>query len=196
MLSRADRESKRLPRHCHPRSRQWAGLISQTAMSKKGRGGRRTLPCAFTEHGAIMAANVLNSPRAVQMNTTCGGRRWMDCIGRTVVRPSDRESASQRVRRSQRFGLLVYGNPLQARSTYMKKSQADATTARNLEEKFDRGEDLLDYFDVRKARVIDPQSKRSTSKAKFSCPVKRNWQTSQPFVREKSARYSQKEIGR
>ena len=35
------------------------------------------------------------------------GRRWMDCIGRTVVRPSDRESASQRVRRSQRFGLLV-----------------------------------------------------------------------------------------
>lgn len=27
-----------------------------------------TLPYAFTEHGAIMAANVLNSPRAVQMS--------------------------------------------------------------------------------------------------------------------------------
>jgi hypothetical protein len=27
----------------------------------------RFLPWAFTEHGAIMAANVLNSPRAVQM---------------------------------------------------------------------------------------------------------------------------------
>jgi len=26
------------------------------------------LPCAFTEHGAIMAANVLNSPQAVQMS--------------------------------------------------------------------------------------------------------------------------------
>jgi phage regulator Rha-like protein len=26
------------------------------------------LPYAFTEHGAIMAANVLNSPRAVQMS--------------------------------------------------------------------------------------------------------------------------------
>jgi hypothetical protein len=26
------------------------------------------LPFAFTEHGAIMAANVLNSPRAVQMS--------------------------------------------------------------------------------------------------------------------------------
>ena len=43
-------------------------LTSQFARSKKGRGGRRTLPYAFTEHGAIMAANVLNSPRAVQMS--------------------------------------------------------------------------------------------------------------------------------
>ena len=43
-------------------------LISQTAMSKPGRGGRRTLPYAFTEHGAVMAANILKSPRAVQMS--------------------------------------------------------------------------------------------------------------------------------
>jgi len=31
-------------------------------------GGRRYLPYAFTEHGAIMAANVLNSRQAVQMS--------------------------------------------------------------------------------------------------------------------------------
>jgi hypothetical protein len=37
-------------------------------MSKIGRGGRRTLPYAFTEHGALQAANVLRSPRAVQMS--------------------------------------------------------------------------------------------------------------------------------
>ncbi len=37
----------------------------------------------------------------------------------------------------------------------MKKSQANQTTAKNLEEKFDRGEDVLDYFDVRKARLVD-----------------------------------------
>ncbi|MEX2090259.1 MAG: ORF6N domain-containing protein [Bacteroidota bacterium] len=43
-------------------------LTSQTAMSKKGRGGRRTLPYAFTEHGAVMAANILNSERAVHMS--------------------------------------------------------------------------------------------------------------------------------
>ncbi len=45
-----------------------AALTSQFAIPKKGRGGRRTLPYAFTEHGAIMAANVLNSPHAVQMS--------------------------------------------------------------------------------------------------------------------------------
>ena len=43
-------------------------LTSQIAMSKSGRGGRRTLPFAFTEHGALMAANILNSPRAVAMS--------------------------------------------------------------------------------------------------------------------------------
>ena len=43
-------------------------MTSQIAMSNKKRGGRRTLPYAFTEHGAIMAANVLNSKRAVQMS--------------------------------------------------------------------------------------------------------------------------------
>ena len=42
---------------------EYAVLISQIATSKLGRGGRRKLPWAFTEHGAIQAANVLNSPR-------------------------------------------------------------------------------------------------------------------------------------
>jgi len=41
-------------------------LRSQFATSKTGRGGRRTLPYVFTEHGAVMLANVLNSPTAVQ----------------------------------------------------------------------------------------------------------------------------------
>ncbi len=47
---------------------EYDALTSQIAMSKKGRGGRRTLPYAFTEHGAVMAANILNSERAVQMS--------------------------------------------------------------------------------------------------------------------------------
>jgi hypothetical protein len=40
-------------------------LISQNAISRS-HGGRRTLPIAFTEHGAIMLASVLNSEIAVQ----------------------------------------------------------------------------------------------------------------------------------
>src|SRR5690242_2932841 len=42
-------------------------LRSQNVTSK-GRGGRRYLPHAFTEHGAIMAATVLNSTRAIEMS--------------------------------------------------------------------------------------------------------------------------------
>ena len=42
-------------------------LRSQIATSS-AHGGRRYRPYAFTEHGALMAANILNSPRAVQMS--------------------------------------------------------------------------------------------------------------------------------
>jgi hypothetical protein len=45
-------------------------LRSQIATSNtmpSARGGRRNLPYAFTEHGAIQAANVLNTSRAVEM---------------------------------------------------------------------------------------------------------------------------------
>jgi hypothetical protein len=45
-----------------------ASLTSQFAMSKSGRGGRRTLPYAFTEHGTVMVANILRSPKAIQMS--------------------------------------------------------------------------------------------------------------------------------
>ena len=43
-------------------------LKSQVATSSRQWGGRRKLPFAFTEHGALMAASVLNSPKAVEMS--------------------------------------------------------------------------------------------------------------------------------
>jgi hypothetical protein len=51
-------------------AQETADLRSQTvtATASAGRGGRRNLPVACTEHGAIMAATVLNSPRAVEMS--------------------------------------------------------------------------------------------------------------------------------
>ncbi len=45
-----------------------ANLRSQIATSSFAHGGRRYLPYAFTEHGALMAANVLNSPAAITMS--------------------------------------------------------------------------------------------------------------------------------
>jgi len=55
---------------------EWTSLKSQIATSKNEpelksqnatskRGGRRTIPYAFTEHGAVMLASVLNSPQAI-----------------------------------------------------------------------------------------------------------------------------------
>ena len=43
-------------------------LRSHFATSKKERGGRRYSPYAFTEHGAIMLAAVLNTPRAIEVS--------------------------------------------------------------------------------------------------------------------------------
>jgi len=48
--------------------RETKSLRSQFATSNIGRGGRRSLPYAFTEHGAIMVATVLNSEQAVEMS--------------------------------------------------------------------------------------------------------------------------------
>jgi len=48
---------------------EWESLRSQIVILKTGRGRhRKFLPVAFTEHGAVMAATILNSPQAVQMS--------------------------------------------------------------------------------------------------------------------------------
>ncbi len=46
---------------------EYDSLRSQIVISNQ-RGGRRYLPYAFTEHGAIMAATILNSQRAIEMS--------------------------------------------------------------------------------------------------------------------------------
>ena len=60
---------------------EWNSLISQFAMSKNTRGGRRTLPYVFTEQGVAMLSSVLNSEKAIQiniqiMNTFVKIRQW------------------------------------------------------------------------------------------------------------------------
>ena len=71
-VKRLNEQVKRNPHRFPPdfvlrlNAREAESLRSQIATSKTGRGGRRYLPFAFTEHGAIMAATVLNSKRAIQ----------------------------------------------------------------------------------------------------------------------------------
>jgi len=47
---------------------EFTALMSQIVISKKGRGGRRKLPWAFTEQGVAMLSSVLKSPTAVRVN--------------------------------------------------------------------------------------------------------------------------------
>lgn len=73
-VKRLNEQIKRNPRRFPPdfffrlTTREAATLRSQIATSNTHRGGRRYLPYAFTEHGAIMAASVLNSKHAIQMS--------------------------------------------------------------------------------------------------------------------------------
>ena len=48
--------------------KEFAILMSQNAISKKGSGGRRKLPWVFMEQGVAMLSSVLRSPTAVRVN--------------------------------------------------------------------------------------------------------------------------------
>src|SRR5580704_15128041 len=73
-VKRLNEQVKRNPQRFPPdflfplTSAEYQSLKSRNATSSSTHGGRRYLPNAFTEHGAIMAASVLNSKRAVEMS--------------------------------------------------------------------------------------------------------------------------------
>jgi hypothetical protein len=52
-------------------SEEAEALRSHFAASKTGRGGRRYLPLVFTEQGVAMLSSILNSERAILVNTIC-----------------------------------------------------------------------------------------------------------------------------
>ena len=77
------RNIKRFPPHYmfQLSNEEWKSLISQIAISKSSRGGRRFEPYAFTEQGVAMLATVLNSEKAIQINiqiidTFVAMRKW------------------------------------------------------------------------------------------------------------------------
>lgn len=68
LLEQARRNAKRFPEDFmfQLTRQELTNLRSQFATSRWG--GARYLPYAFTEHGALMAANVLNSQKAVEVS--------------------------------------------------------------------------------------------------------------------------------
>jgi hypothetical protein len=64
------RNPKRFPlRYCFQLTKdEWESLKSQNAISKNTRGGRRTPPFVFSEHGCLQASNVLKSDVATEMS--------------------------------------------------------------------------------------------------------------------------------
>ena len=68
LLEQVRRNKHRFPKDFafHLDAQEFAALRSQIATSNVGRGGRRTLPWVFTEHGVVMLASVLNSKTAIE----------------------------------------------------------------------------------------------------------------------------------
>ncbi len=64
----ADEKAEVLAKGDHLTNAELTNLKSHFATSSSGWGGRRSLPYAFTEHGAIMAASVLNTKQAVKVS--------------------------------------------------------------------------------------------------------------------------------
>jgi hypothetical protein len=64
------RNPRRFPGDCmfQLTSKEFEALLFQIGIAKKGRGGRRTPPYAFTEQGVAMLSSVLHSDRAADVN--------------------------------------------------------------------------------------------------------------------------------
>jgi len=70
------------------KQREYENLRLQFATSRKQHGGRRSLPLAFTEHGVVMAATILNSEKAVVMSV---------CVVRAFVRLREALAANKEI---------------------------------------------------------------------------------------------------
>jgi len=81
-----------------------------------------------------------------------------------------------------------------SRRAMREAAEIQPTTAKNLEDKFDRGEEVLDYFELPKARVINPRSNGSVVKNKICVSGEAEFQTRNCRSRKISA-LSQKEVG-
>ncbi len=130
-------------------------MKSQIATSSWG--GRRKLPTAFTEHGAIMAATVLNSPRAVEVSVY---------VVRAFVRL--REMAATHAELAQRLSELEDKTEALA----LNHDTFSRNTRNQLQQVFDALRELMTPPDPTKRPIgfINPEdksSKKASGRAKL-----------------------------
>ena len=137
---------------------EFAALRSQFATSNaspSGRGGRRYLPRAFTEHGAIMAASVLNSPRAIEVSMY---------VVRAFVRL--RELAATHGELAKRLDALEEKTEALA----MQHDTFSRNTRNQLKQVFDALRELMTPPEPNKRPIgfVTPEDKNKATKAKRS----------------------------
>ena len=137
---------------------EFAALRSQFATSNAspaGRGGRRYLPRAFTEHGAIMAASVLNSPRAIEVSMY---------VVRAFVRL--RELAATHGELAKRLDALEEKTEALA----MQHDTFSRNTRNQLKQVFDALRELMTPPEPNKRPIgfVTPEEKNKATKAKRS----------------------------
>ncbi len=122
-------------------------LKSQIATSKPGRGGRRTLPRAFTEHGVVMAATVLNSDPAiaamkmvVEVFVRERKRMWEERAVATLAVPSKvlAADAPALIPRLQRALESLLDSVVDHRSQATVREEAQEVLARSIQHLKDR----------------------------------------------------------
>jgi hypothetical protein len=130
---------------------EFANLKSQFATSSWG--GRRKLPLAFTEHGAIMAATVLNSPRAVEVSVY---------VVRAFIRL--RELASSHRELSKRLDELEQKTEALA----LKQDAFSRNTRNQLKQVFDALRDLMTPPEPPKRPIgfVTPEDKGKKARAR------------------------------
>ena len=141
---------------------EFANLKSQFATSSSiasNHGGRRKLPLAFTEHGAIMAATILSSPRAVEVSVY---------VVRAFVRL--REAAVQHKDLAERLAGLEE----KTESLAMQHDTFSRNTRAQLKQVFDALRELMTPPEPPKRPIgfitpDDKPSKPAATKAKTAC---------------------------
>ncbi len=106
---------------------EFTNLTSQNVISSGGHGGIRRPPYAFTEHGAIMAASILKSKRAVDVSVSVVRTfvRMREMLLTNAKMAAQLREIEERMD-NQEFNTIVLMDKLRAIESELKKPKKDS----------------------------------------------------------------------